>query len=853
MSHTFYTNVQVWGSRILYRGVENGKKVREKIDYHPTLYVPSKSPTKFLTIKGEFLSEIKPGNIRDCRDFTKKYEDVSGFPIYGNQKYEYQFIAEENPDHVDWDIDHLNITNIDIEVGSENGFPEPTIASEPITAITLKNNRGKFIVFGCGKFDNRRDDVDYRQCRDEIDLIKRFIDEWTGDYPDIITGWNCRFFDVVYLVRRLTNVLGEEWAKRLSPWGILSERDVMINDNKSLKCYVLVGISTLDYQELYKKFAPDGKSQDSYTLDNICHVELGERKLSYEEHGSLHRLYIEDYQKFIEYNIRDVELVDKLEDKLRLIELALTLAYDSKTNYDDAFQQVRMWDAIIYNFLKKDNIIVPPSVAHKKDEAFVGAFVKDPLLGMHNWIASFDLNSLYPHLIMQWNISPETFIEPENYNDIQRKILASGVSVDSLLSRTMDLHDLPSTQSSLTPNGQFFRTDEQGFLPKLMFEMYDGRAAFKRKAIEAKKELEKETDPQKRIDIEKRIARFNNLQLAKKVCLNSAYGALGNKYFRFFDVRQASAITTSGQLAIRWIERKINGYLNRILQTEEGDYVIAADTDSIYVTFDKLVKKTYGGRENEDKKRIINFMDKVCEEKIQPFIDKSYAELAEYVNAYDQKMKMKREALADRGIWTAKKRYILNVYNNEGVEYAKPKVKVMGLEMIKSSTPAVCREMLKESVDIILNKDEDAIIAYIDTKRKEFEKMPPYQIAFPRGVNGLEKYRDKTGKGIFGMKTPMHVRGSLIYNHLLVKHKLTKKYPLIKEGEKIRFIQLKEPNPIQSDIISFPQQLPTEFGLHEYIDHQTQFQKSFVDPLKIILDSIGWKTEHVSSLEDFFS
>jgi hypothetical protein len=246
-------------------------------------------------------------------------------------------------------------------------------------------------------------------------------------------------------------------------------------------------------------------------------------------------------------------------------------------------------------------------------------------------------------------------------------------------------------------------------------------------------------------------------------------------------------------------------------------------------------------------------MDKVCEDRIQPYIDKSYAEMAEYVHAYDQKMKMKREALADRGIWTAKKRYILNVYNNEGVEYAKPKVKVMGLEMIKSSTPAVCRVFLKDAVNIILNKKEDDVIKFIEEKRKEFDKLPLHQIAFPRGVNNLEKYRDKSGKGIFGFKTPMHVRGSLIYNHLLVKHKLTKKYPFIKEGEKIRFIQLKEPNIIQSDIISFPQQLPPEFGLNEYIDYQTQFEKSFVDPLRIILDAIGWKTEHVSSLEDFFS
>ena len=856
MSNTFYTNVQVWGSKILYRGVEDGRKVRSKIEFSPTLYVPSKTPSEYRTIHGNYLAEVKPGTIRECRDFVEKYKDVQGFEIYGNQKYEYQYIAEYYPEHIDWDLDHINVTYIDIEVGSENGFPEPTVANEPITAITLKNNRGKFIVFGCGEFNNTRPDVDYRRCRDELDIIKRFIDEWTGDYPDIVSGWHVRFFDIVYLVNRITKLLGEEWAKRLSPWGMCHEREVKISESQYAKCYILLGISTLDYIELYKKFAPDGKSQENYKLDTIAHAELDVRKLSYEEYGSLHKLYKENYQLFIEYNIRDVELIEKLEDKLRLIELALTLAYDSKCNYDDAFTQVRMWDTLIYNFLLKDKIVVPPAVKHQKDEAYVGAYVKEPKPGFYRWIASFDLNSLYPHLIMQWNISPEMLVEPEDYTESQRTILSSGITIDKLLKKEVDLSSLAGANrtSSLTPNGQFFNTNEQGFLPKMMADMYYGRAAYKEKAIEAKKELEVTSDHNERVNIEKRIARFNNLQLAKKVSLNSAYGALGNQYFRFFDVRQAAAITTSGQLAIRWIEQKINEYLNKILKTEGNDYVIASDTDSIYISLDELVRQTFGSSKPDvEPKRVIAFMDKVCKNKIEPFIDKSYSELAEYVRAYDQKMKMKREALADSGIWTAKKRYILNVYNNEGVEYAKPKIKVMGLEMIKSSTPSACREMLREAVEIILYKDEDAVIDFIEQKRKEFEKLPLDQIAFPRSVNGLEKYRDKTGKGIFGVKTPMHVRGSLIYNHLIRKNNLIKDYPLIQEGEKIKYIQLKEPNTIQSDIISFPQQLPVELDLHKYIDYKTQFEKGFVDPLRIILDAIGWKTEHVSSLEDFFA
>ena len=848
---SFYTNVQVYGSRILYRGVQNGKRFRQKIDYNPTLFVASQKPTKFRTVRGEYVSDISPGNIRDCRNFVEQYKDIDNFKIYGMQKYEYAYISEQHPDDVDWDREHITICNIDIEVGSENGFPEPSTAFEPITAITMKT-QDKFVVFGCGEFNNSRDDVRYVRCFDEIDLIKRFIDEWTGDYPDIITGWNVKFFDIPYLVNRITKLLGEEFAKRLSPWNTLNERIVNIMGREQ-KTYVPLGIAVLDYIEMYKKFAPGGASQESYKLDAICHVELNERKMSYEEYGSLHTLYRDNYQKFIEYNIRDVELVEKLDDKLKLIDLALTLAYDSKTNYEDVFQQTRMWDALIYNHLKKMGIVIPPLERHSKDSAYIGAYVKDPQVGRHNWVASFDLNSLYPHLIMQFNISPEMLIEPEEYTQTMRALISSEIGVDDLLTGRIDTSRLINESCTLTPNGQFFRTKEQGFLAKMMEDMYNDRSVYKKKAIQAKKDLEKETDQLKRIEIEKLIARYNNLQLAKKVCLNSAYGALGNQFFRFFDIRQASAITTSGQLAIRWIEKKLNEYLNKLLGNTDKDYVIASDTDSIYLSLDELVGRTIIEKDpNTGTREIIQFLDKVCETKIQPFIDKSYSELAKYTNAYRQKMMMKREALADTGIWTAKKRYILNVYNNEGVEYAKPKVKVMGLEMIKSSTPTACREKLSESIDVILNGTEDDMINFIEKFRKEFESLDPADIAFPRGVNGIEQYTDKKS-GMFAKGTPIHVRGSILYNFHLEKKKLTKKYTKINEGEKIKFIYLKEPNSIQSNVISFQQVIPQEFGLMEYIDYQTQFEKSFLDPLKIILDCIGWKTEKVDSLESFFS
>jgi DNA polymerase elongation subunit (family B) len=452
---------------------------------------------------------------------------------------------------------------------------------------------------------------------------------------------------------------------------------------------------------------------------------------------------------------------------------------------------------------------------------------------------------------MQYNISPDTIIEPDHYDSTLREFNINKVSIDGLLNQEINTSILKVANVTVTPNGQFFTKERHGFLPEIMETMYNDRSAYKKKAITAKKELEKETDPSKRYEIEKRIARYNNLQLAKKVSLNSAYGALGNQYFRYFDVRQAAGITTAGQLSIRWIENKINEYLNKLLKTKDHDYVIASDTDSIYLSLDKLVCETIVKQKpNATTREIIAFMDKACEDRIQPFIDKAYSDLAEYVNAYEQKMQMKREALADRGIWTAKKRYILNVYDNEGVEYAKPKIKVMGLEMIKSSTPTYCRKILWEAIDIVLNKTEDDLIDMVGTYREEFRTRNIADIAFPRGVNGLAKFSDVNM--VYGKGCPIHVRGSLLYNAMVVIGNLDKKLPLIKEGEKIKFLFLKEPNPIQSNVIAFPQSLPEELDLKEYIDYDTQFEKSFVEPLKIILDSIGWKIEHVSSLEDFF-
>ena len=831
----FYTNVQMVGDHFLVRGYEDGKHFMTREKFNPTLFVPANKKTKYQTLNGEYVESVQPGSVRDCREFVKRYEGVENFKIYGNTGYIYQYISEMYPEEeLKFDISKIKVTTLDIEVASENGFPDVESAAEEVLLITIQDYSSKKIrTWGQGPFKNQQKNVEYRSFSNEYDLLNDFINWWMieDNTPEVVTGWNSELYDIPYLVRRLDRVLGEKLMKRISPWGLVTESEIYIAGRKNIS-YDVGGITQLDYLNLYKKFTY--KAQESYRLDHIANVELGQKKLDHSEFETFKDFYTQGWQKFVEYNIIDVELVDRLEDKMKLIELAITMAYDAKANYADVFSQVRMWDTIIYNYLKKRNIVIPPKEKTDKDSKYAGAYVKEPIPGMYDWVVNFDLNSLYPHLIMQFNVSPETLLDERHPT----------VTVDKILNQeiTFELYK----DKAVCANGAMFRKDVRGFLPELMEKIYEDRTIYKKKMLAAKQEYEKK----KTKELEKEIARCNNIQMARKIQLNSAYGAIGNQYFRYYKLANAEAITLSGQVAIRWIENKLNQYLNKILKTKEVDYVIASDTDSVYLNMGPLVETVYKGREKTTE-GVVTFLDKICKVELEKYIEGCYQELAEYVNAYDQKMQMKRENIAERGIWTAKKRYILNVWDSEGVRYEEPKLKMMGIEAVKSSTPAPCRKMIKDGLKLMMSGTEEDVINFIDKCREEFRSLPPEQIAFPRTASDVRKYQSSSS--IYAHKTPIHIRGALLFNHYIKEKKLTNKYSLIGNGEKIKFVYLKKPNTIQENIISFIQDFPKELGLDKYIDYDLQFEKSFVDPLKSILDSIGWNVEKTVNLELFFA
>lgn len=812
--------------------MRNGKRQLNKAEFKPTLFVRTDKVTKHKSIFGENLEPIKFQDLNDAKKFVSDYKEVDNFPIFGNTSFGYQYITENYPGEIEYDLSQMVILTIDIETASEHGFPIIESANEEILLITVQDkSTKKIITFGSRKFDvsniqniTNTHGYEYVRCKNESDLLETFLTYWMSVMPDVVTGWNTSLFDIPYLVNRIRNILGDDKVKQLSPWRLVNERRIQIG-GKEYQTYDIMGINSLDYLDLYKKFTY--KAQENYKLDHIAKTELGKQKLE-SDYETFKEFYTEDWQRFVEYNVTDVELVDELEDKMKLIELIITMAFDAKANFSDIYSAVRTWDCLIYNHLWNKNIIV-----HQREgrpgRSIEGAFVKEPIPGRYEWVVSVDAASLYPSIMLQYNMSPEMFMSTP----------INGVTVDKLLKHEIEVPD----DVAMAANGYCYRKDAHGLFTEIVEKIFTERVFYKKKMIAAEKEYEQTKDK----ELTKQISKFNNIQMARKIQLNSLYGALANEYFRFYDDRIAEGITMTGQFIIQYVAQAINEYLNKVCKTKNQDFAFYSDTDSCYISFDPLVKKFYP---NKSKDEIIDIINRICEDKLVPTINKACDELSDYTNAYQPKIQFKREVIADQGIWVAKKRYALNVHDSEGVRYKEPKLKVMGLEIVRSSTPTVIRQYLKDAVKLLLTSSEQAVQQFIRDVEDKFMQMSAEDIAFPRSVNGMNKYGSRSS--IYAKGTPMHVRGALLHNYYVEKKNLTKKYEMITEGGKVKFLYLKLPNPIHENCIAFSGKLPKELDLHRFIDYDTMFTKSFLDPLTQIMQCLGWTDKPVATLDGLF-
>jgi DNA polymerase elongation subunit (family B) len=854
----------------------------ERVVYRPTYYTLDPDPLpgnrSLKTIHEECVKPVQTESLSDADAMARSEEET----LYGNISPINAFLCERFPTIEPLDASRLDTAFIDIEVESSLGFSTPADAKYPVQLITVRR-KGHSFVYGLHDYTPTRQDVTYLQCKDEAQLLQSFVNQWGGGphgFPDILTGWYVQYYDIPYLVNRITALLGEDEALRLSPWKQIRKQDVTVQ-GRTDTVMDLVGVPILDYHAVYRKFTFG--YLPSYTLDYVAeHEKLKVRKISYEEYGSLSEFHDQNYAGFVDYNLTDVDVVEQLDVKKKMLQMIVGMAHEARVNFIDTFKQVRMWDVMIYRYLLTRGIVVPPRTKRDKKEKYGGAYVKDPQVGRHRWVASFDVAGLYPALMRQWSISPDTFIErsqvegwlkhaqeaPGQQAFIDGQAYPHGhstvddltyllqcqemISVDMALA-WMEQPDVTTKLSgvlrrlgvTLTPNKQIFWTRKQGFFGEMLGELGKSRADWKKRQLAA--ETEAVTAQEPRLSEVKREAGIaQSMQMVKKVQLNSAYGAIGNEFFRFFDVRQAEAVTMSGQFTIRLVESRLNAALNGWFKTTGVDYVIASDTDSVYLNLAPLVPK----ETKASTKIVIDMLDRFCKTQIEPILNTTFTELFTVFNGHQNVLSMKREVLADTCIWLAKKRYFMNVWDSEGVRYDEPKMKAMGVEMVKSSTPLVARSALKAAFELLLRKTEPDLWSFVAQVHAEYQTAPFERIAFPRGMSKLEEFEGKEGQIL--SSTPIHVRGSLHYNQYLKETKLGHKYPELRAGEKVRFAYLKMPNPLHSNVISVPKTIPKEWGLESYVDREMQYQKSFLAPLKAVLDLIGWTPELVETLDDLF-
>ena len=790
---TTYTYVSQRGDNILCRGFhENGQRFDLKEQYNPVLFIDSKKNKKesevFHDINGTQVYPVSPGTISDCREFLDRYKDVEGFNVYGMTSWVTQYTSDKFPGEYVFDSTKIRVLFFDIETTIGNSFPDPAVADQEILLISVFDSiTQRLVVYSSRPVSEEKvrqiasennidpSDIYFSISSNEQYMLKTFITDWATYYPDAISGWNIETFDIPYMVRRIMRILGESFVNKLSPWGKVRERTIHKNDQEVLS-YDFDGIAMLDYYALMRKFTYGDR--ESWKLGEVAQDELGQTKLEFD--CTFKEAYTLYYDRFTAYNIIDTILVKKLDDKMKLIELIYTIAYMAKVNPDDVYSPIRTWDALIYNYLKKKNIVVPLQKFKKSTTQIAGGYVKDPQIGKHQWVVTIDLASLYPHIMMNTNISPETITD--TYFPI---------TVDELLTRNVDTSFLKENNIALAGNGWTFSRDKRGFVPEIIESMYSLRSTTKKLML--KKEQEYETTKDE--SLTPVISSLNNKQMAVKILMNSLFGGMANQYFRFFDNRLAEAITLTGQLGIQWVGHDINKFLNRVCGTSGVDYIIYTDTDSAMVSLKTIVEKHKPNSSTEER---IQFMLKFGSDVLQKVINKSYDEMKDYLNSYEQKFIMKVEKICDSGIWVAKKRYALNVHNSEGVQYATPKIKVTGLEMVRSSTPLVVRDSLKDGIKQVLYGDEKSVRKFVKDYRLKYEKEPIENIAFPRGVNGLTTY---TGSPIYAKGCPIHVRAALLYNHYIKKLGLEGRYELIGEGSKMKFGYLKLPNPIKENVI----------------------------------------------------
>jgi DNA polymerase elongation subunit (family B) len=742
----------------------------------------------------------------------------------------------------------------DIEVEVTDGFPEPSKAQNKVTSVAMYTKHdGKYRVYVLGEGQNNiKDEVDIRFYSTESELLKEFLRYWIKVQPTCVTGWNTNGFDIPYLYNRLSKVLGEEFANALSPIQI-----VKYNPNK--KMYRIAGVSSLDYMDLYRKFTYT--QQSSYRLDHIGTIEVGLGKVEYE--GTLDDLYRDDIDKFIEYNLNDVEIVKALDQKFKFLDLARAVSHLGRIPYEEVYFSSRYIEGAMLVYLRSLGLVAPSKGANAtydgSEGRFSGAYVKSPVPGRYDWVFDLDLTSMYPSIIMSLNMSPETKIGKINGWDAEEFIKGEekhySVDKGGKTIRTFTSGELKDffnkNEVSISSNGVLYDLKQKGVIPAILEKWFNERVEYRKLAKKYGEEGNDELH-----------GYFDRRQLVQKILLNSLYGVLGLTVFRFYDIDNAEGTTTTGQKLIQFTETIANSYYNKILNTKE-DYCIYTDTDSVFYSALPLVKNRFPNADVEDDKFMTEQILEIAGE-VQDYINKSYNYFSsKFLNIRgDHRFEIKQEMIAKSAFWVTKKRYGQWIINDGGLEVEKLDVK--GLDIVRSSFPPAFRDFMTKVLKAILAKvPKEKIDEFILNFKNNLKDEELDKIALPTGVKGITKYIDKSKSG-FQSKTmftsmkkgaPVHTKASVIYNDLLRHFKVTNHEP-ISNGNKVRWVYLKQ-NPYNIDGLAYkgyddPKQI-IDF-INQYIDRDKLFDKALSKKIKMFYDAMSWDmpVEKKNTIEKFF-
>jgi len=832
-----YLNVTQVGRDVIYhRYIEDGERKEERINFRPFLGVDASpgAKTSFTTIHGKPIEHRVFESISEMRNWKKENGDY--IDIHGDISPLYQFIALNYPGQVLPQMNHMRIFNLDVEVQCTKGFPKPEDAAWPISALTVEEIiSGKITAFGYKEnYIPTEDDVTYIFCEDEKDLIIKFVDFWSSAYPDIYTGWNTEGFDIPYIVTRINKIMPTNYVLQLSPIRKVSAHKYTDNFGNEQIGYSIEGIVHYDYKNLYEKFCVEPREQKS--LSYIAKVELGDDKLDYD--GPLNELYENDFQTYMSYNIKDVRLVTAIDKKRNYLALAITMTYMAKCDFKDVFGTVGIWDAYLYNILLSKKILAPPKKSNIKGQ-FPGGFVEDPRRGLNYWVMVRDIASSYPNSIITYNMSPETIVDesilPDELKNIAMQFgnIESCLDPDVLMERVQPVLDRYDV--CMAPNGTFYRRDKIGFIPEIVAEIFAGRKGAKR-SIKELDVLEKTPD------IKNQIASLDAIQGAFKVFMNSLYGAMSNEWFRYFDLRIAAAITSAGQTSVRGAAR----YIEKKLPDVKNIYT---DTDSVFLDMVPTLNKRFGD-ELPDNETVVHFLLKYSDMVLDPVLKEFFNKLTDGLNTKQKTLTMEHESISNVCLFREKKMYAMRLLENEGTFYFdKTKLKIKGIEVVRTSTPQFVRDALKRTLELIFETaDQKAVKDYLDSQHVIFKTLPFEKVAFPRGVNEFNKYIGQT-KGV-----PLAPRAAIVFNKFVKMMNLEDKYQLIHEGDKVKYCYLKEPNRVGSNAIACLDKFPVEFDRMCPIDYDLQWEKAYMNPMEKIFELIGWSMNNKAvSLEDFFS